>query len=89
MTDEQIKEMAAKLNAQKDELKPYFDQVYPTSDWKAPIDAFCRREDKEKVAEAVKFFTATEATFQEPVPPSKDWLRVHSIGYRAGPAGDH
>jgi hypothetical protein len=89
MTEQKMKTLAAKLGAEQEELKPYFAQVCPKPDWKSPIDAFCRREDLSQVMRAIEFFTATLTTYLEVVPPCKEWVRVQSIGYRAGPAGDH
>ena len=89
MTEQEMKIVADKLGAEREELKPHFDQVCSKTDWKSRIDTTCCRSDKEKVARAIGFFTATEASFSEMCPPSVDWLRVQSIGYRAGPAGDH
>jgi hypothetical protein len=89
MTEQEMKMIIKETLADREELKPYFDQVCSKTDWKARIDAICRREDLVKVSKAIEFFTATEASFVEMCPPSIDWLRVQSIGYRAGPAGDH
>jgi hypothetical protein len=89
MTETEMIEAAARLGAEKAELEPHFDAVRNTQDWKAPIDSLCRREDKDKVARAIEFFTATEATFSEMHPRSEGWVRVEADGYRKGPAGDH
>jgi len=89
MTDQEIKEMAAKLEIEKATLEPVFNRLHDPADWKAPIDAFCRREERAVVARAIEFFTATQARFSEPYPASKGWLRVQADGYRRGPAGDH
>jgi hypothetical protein len=89
MTEQEIKTIAAKLQAEHDELEPYFNQVCNKTDWKAPIDAFCRIEDYLKIKKAIAFFTATDASFSKMCPPSDECVRVQSIGYRAGPAGDH
>jgi hypothetical protein len=86
MTDKEIVALAAKLEAERDKLNPYFSMVCNSADWKSAIDASCRREDKENVAKAIEFFTATDASFSEMRPPSEGWVRVQSIGYRAGPA---
>jgi hypothetical protein len=89
MTEQERQALATKLQAERDELKPHFDQVCSKTDWKAPIDTTCRREHKENVARAIEFFTATNVSFSEMRPPSDEWVRVQSRGYRAGPAGDH
>ena len=86
MTEQEQLQLAAKLEVERAELEPLFDKVCNQSDWKAPIDAFCRREDQQKVARAIEFYTATTATFTEPIPPCNDWVRVQAIGYRRGPA---
>lgn len=89
MTEQERQQLAKQLQAEKAELEPIFYQICDPKDCKAPIDALVRLEDKEKAARAIAFFTATDATFEEPTPPRAGWVRVKSIGYRAGPAGDH
>jgi hypothetical protein len=86
MNEKDMKIEAAKLEAESLELAPFFDQVVNKTDWKAPIDAFCREEDLPKVTRAIEFFTATAVVRLEPVPPCKGWVRVQAKGYRAGPA---
>lgn len=66
----------------------YFKMVCNLEDWRNPIDACCRVGDVENVYRAIAFFTATEAVFT-PLTEVPGWCRVQSIGYRAGPAGDH
>ena len=87
MTEEKRAEMIAKMNAEKDELTPYFEAVQDRGDWKNPIDGFIREEDIQKTASAIMFFTATTASFENTTSPG--WVRVTSEGYRRGPAGDH
>ncbi len=70
-----------------DEMSKYFEMVCDKGDWKAPINAYCRREDAEKVKEAIVFFTATEPIFMPTLSPG--WVRVTAKGYREGPAGDY
>lgn len=89
MTEQDIEAKRKALQAEREELEPYFNQVCNKGDWKDPIDAFCRRSDASNVTRAITFFTATSATLLEPVPPCADWIRVQSEGYRRGPAGDH
>lgn len=71
------------------EMANAFDLVAP-SDWRAEIDAHVTGSALAEqgltirnVAEAVEFYTATEATFV----PEGDGFRVKAAGYRAGPAG--
>lgn len=73
---------------QREILKPFFDKVCNPKDWKAPIDACIREEERFRVYEAIQFFTGTQADFTAMDMPI-GWLRVTSIGYRNGPAGDH
>ena len=75
-------------NAERETLKPVFDMVCDKDDWKAPIHAHFNPNEvaQDTVKRAVMFFTATEATF---TPITENCTRVESIGYRAGPAGDH
>lgn len=89
MTEQEIQAEALRLQVEHNELKPYFDAVCNKRDWKSPIDAFCRRDDLPRVKRAIAFFTATDAIHQEVMPPNSEWVRVLSIGYRQGPAGDH
>lgn len=67
-------------------LEPFFQKVAHPKDWKAPILAYVRHEDLDVVLEAIQFYTATTATFEN---LNDGWFRVKSIGYRRGPAGDH
>lgn len=89
MTEQERHALALKLQVEHNELKPHFDAVCNKRDWKGPIDAFCRRDDLPVVKRAIAFFTATDAIYQEVMPPNSEWVRVLSVGYRQGPAGDH
>jgi hypothetical protein len=76
------------------ELMPYFSSICNRKDWKSPINAFCRKEDKEKIKEAIEYFTSTAPEFDEindseMVVSLKGWLQVSADGYRLGPAGDN
>jgi hypothetical protein len=76
----------AEMNNRKPLLDAAFLQVQPKAHWKDPIDAIIAAKDREIVAEAIEFFTATKASFEI------RWdgrLHVTAPGYRAGPAGDH
>lgn len=69
------------------ELTNAFNAVCDKADWKRPIKATIAAEAATLTVEAIMFFTATEAT----VTPTADaqFVIVETIGYRAGPAGDH
>lgn len=67
-------------------LEQAFLSVQDPTDWRNPINAIIKFENREAVREAVEFFTATEATFEN---LGAGRLRVRSVGYRNGPAGDH
>lgn len=66
------------------EMEAAFDLVKPAEHWKAPIDAVIPAEKRAVVAEAVAYYTATEAEF---APAGFGELRVTAAGYWAGPAG--
>ena len=68
------------------EIKKAFNKVQNPSDWKAPISATIKENEREVMAEAIKFYTATEAHFR---PAGPGLLSVYAKGYRLGPAGDH
>lgn len=74
-----------KANARKELLEIYFNRVCDKSDWKGPIKGFCRVEDKEIIADAIEFFTATQACFFDT--GVSGWLMIDAVGYRNGPAG--
>ena len=98
MNEQQIKDLTEKLIAKKEEaerlnvelrvlLNPYWDLVAPKTHWKDPIDRICREKDGELIARAIEYFTATEAKIEKL--SGQPLIRVRSIGYRAGPAGDN
>lgn len=60
--------------------------VVNQADRRGPINTLIAVELQEIISDAIGFFDATPATFTL---AGKDTLRVTSIGYRAGPAGDH
>ena len=71
----------------QEELEKGFALVQPTDDWKAPICAVLPTSvDLRLVRAAITHFTATIPRFTF---LGGDKVRVSSIGYRAGPAGDH
>ncbi|HET9132929.1 MAG TPA: hypothetical protein VFN90_01375 [Gemmatimonadales bacterium] len=69
------------------ELAGVFDRVRDHWDWKGRIDAVIPAASQGIVAEAIWWFTETEAVF-EPVPRTPGRLRVTADGYRRGPYGD-
>jgi hypothetical protein len=69
------------------ELAGVFDRVRDQWDWKGRIDAVIPVACRQVVAEAIWWFTQTEAVF-EPVPRTPGRLHVTADGYRLGPYGD-
>lgn len=70
------------------QLRAAIDKVTNPNDWRGKIDAVVHLDEVHLVNEAVIFFTATKPTF-ETVEGDEVAIRVQSIGYRLGPAGDH
>jgi len=67
-------------------MRTIFSAVHNPADWRAPIDTTVPDANVDDVVASISFMTATMAT----VSPNGDGTsRVQSIGYRAGPAGDH
>lgn len=78
------------MNYSREQLKEAFDKVCDKTDWKRPIDSVCRSQDVPIVADAIQYFTATEAHFDYlGVVNGNHMLKVRADGYRRGPAGDH
>jgi len=81
-----------KLEKQREELRPIFDSVCNRDDWKAPIYCYRKLSEMpagttvEKIKDAIQFFCAVESTITH---VQGDLYKIESIGYRAGPAGDH
>jgi len=67
-------------------LKRTFNMVIDQVNWKEKIDYWIRKRDHDLVEESIRFYTATE---MEVVESTDSYERIVSIGYRAGPAGDH
>jgi hypothetical protein len=76
----------------QEQLQAAFQLVQDKKHWKNPISYLMRPDDNfDLIVSAIQHFTATF--------PSVDiysdrvsqiyYLRINSIGYRAGPAGDH
>lgn len=64
------------------ELRFYFEFVQDRTDWKAPIAGYALKADREIVAEAIAFFTGSEARFTKVTANGKLW-RVYADGYYA------
>ena len=75
------------MNEHEINLKNAFDKVKNNSDWKKPIRATIKIGDREIVAEAIYYYTSTNATFSS-VPKNSKFIKVRAPGYRNGPAGD-
>jgi hypothetical protein len=71
-------------NFSEAEMEAAFALVSPAEHWKAPIAAEIPVEMREVVAEAIAYYTASEAVFAEAGPGR---LHVTAAGYWAGPAG--
>jgi hypothetical protein len=63
-----------------------FNQICGREDWKGPINAVVPIPLVGLYAEAIRFFTATEPV---QLPEDSKHVRLISVGYHAGPAGDH
>lgn len=81
------------MNHSANELKAAFDEIASAEDWRGPIGDVVPSAKIPLYKEAVEFFTATELTvhplvmFDNERQCEVQW--VESVGYRAGPAGDH
>ena len=69
------------------QLTAAFAAVEDPDDWRGPICAAMPGEAVLPVVAAIEFFTATTPTVQ--LDTQTMTYYVSSIGYRAGPAGDH
>lgn len=67
-------------------LKAAFDQICGMGDWKGPINAVVPRRLASLYAEAIRFYTASEPV---EICEDRDHVRLISLGYHDGPAGDH
>lgn len=70
-----------------DDLAAAFETVHDPDDWKNPIDAKVSGQMVDVTVAAIIFYTATVPTVSLDLDTMKYCVR--SIGYRAGPAGDH
>lgn len=68
-------------------LECAFRKVCDPADWKAALAGTVDEADLDVVCRAIEFYTATEPEIGPAFTPGR-W-HVYSIGYRAGPAGDH
>lgn len=69
------------------ELKAAFEKVCDPHDWKDPIVKRVPTNKMDLTIAAIEFYTATEVKVTALA--GRDDVTVESIGYRAGPAGDH
>lgn len=69
------------------ELRAAFEEISDPEDYKGPIDAVIPASKFDLYKNAVIFFTATDFHMVRPVDSER--VRVMSVGYRVGPAGDH
>ena len=67
------------------QLDEAFKKVANPKDWRDEILAQVKAIDVEITVAAIRFFTATEPIVTYPYPYTRYF--VHSVGYRAGPAG--
>lgn len=72
-------------------LQAAFNQVCDPADWKAPIAANVLDSQMDITIAAIVHFTATSPRFVQAGRNDKGEAIFHvtSLGYRAGPAGDH
>jgi hypothetical protein len=70
----------------QNQLEAAFDKVSNKFDWKNPIDYCCLANDLPVIVAAIQHFTGTETEFKS---LNDGYYSIKSIGYRAGPAGDH
>lgn len=85
--DEELKHQVVYKGFTKGELDAAFDAVKNPTDWRAAILARVAYEALAVTVAAIEFFTATEVSVSRDL--SAGGYKVYSIGYRAGPAGDH
>ena len=69
------------------ELERAFEKVHPKGHWKNPISAVVSAQDVEVCTDAVIYYTGTVPDVFATDDPDK--MRLESIGYAAGPCGDH
>jgi hypothetical protein len=69
------------------DLRTVFDAVCDPHNWKGPLTAVCTGEMVMATVAAIEFFTATVPTVH--LNTATMQYVIESIGYQAGPAGDH
>ena len=69
------------------QLEAAFDLLADPDDWKAPIAAWVSGESVRIAVAAIQHFTATDPTVE--LDTFNMRYLISSVGYRAGPAGDH
>ena len=82
--------MASKSNFkgyELDDLSVVFDQISNPYDWKAPIAAVVELAKVPVAIAAIEFYTGTPVTVG--MAEQESHYTVRSVGYRAGPCGDH
>lgn len=86
--DNYLDEVVSDYGYTRQELNDAFNMVHNPEDWKARINKVIPGHPvtKQKVAEAIMFYTATTATFTN---LDDGRALVQADGYRRGPAGDH
>jgi len=74
----------------RENLQEAFDEVR-CRDWRAPIYSKCHEDRRDIVEAAVEFFVGETPTIDRmdwrDEDYDQDYLRVESVGYRAGPCG--
>ena len=73
----------------REQLKEAFDKVQNKDHWKNPIDAVIPKQAMDITADAIQFFTGTQAFFNSNnltlAQCEAGMVRVTAIGYYAGP----
>ena len=70
-----------------EDLRKIYDKVSDPEDRRGPIEVFVSGENVMPVVASIEFMTATECKVGLDTRTMK--YLVESVGYRAGPAGDH
>lgn len=68
-------------------LRELFSEICDKVDWKGPIDTVVDADMLDLYKEAIAFMTATDTRIVGGINQGK--FRIVSVGYHAGPAGDH
>lgn len=76
-------------NEKAAEYRRAFSKIKPDEDWRGPVEGYVKAEELVTTIEAIMFMTATECTVEPVMVDNIPAFKVRSIGYRAGPAGDH